>query len=63
MAYRLYFLNPDQHIGDVVEINSPNDEVAALMAERYAEGRSIELWHRDRRVLRKLSAGLPGHQD
>jgi hypothetical protein len=63
MAYRLYFLNKDQHISDVVEIESPNDEIAALMAEQHAAGRPIELWHRDRMALRKLSSTLPDRKE
>ena len=51
--YRLYFLDASEHIKNADEINADNDDMAALVAERRANGRPFELWNHDRMVVRQ----------
>lgn len=49
--YRLYFFDGSGRIASPpYEFEAPNDETAIRIAEAWREGRSIELWNRDRKV-------------
>jgi len=48
--YRLFFFDGVRHIEKAHEFEAENDEAAIKISEGWREGRSMELWHRDRRV-------------
>ena len=50
--YRLYFLDQANHIRSVLEFGSDDDAEAAEHARRHADGRTMELWRRDRLIKR-----------
>ena len=52
MEYRLYFLDATQHIRSVFAFNCENDEQAIEIAAERAAGKPVELWSRDRVVMR-----------
>lgn len=52
--YRLYYLDTEHHIRDVLPFETVSDEVAVEIAQRRSKGRPIELWNRDRLVLRRI---------
>jgi hypothetical protein len=54
--YRLYFLDPAEHIKGVREIEAADDATASIVAEQQAKGRSFELWRRDHLVQRRWLA-------
>lgn len=49
--YRLYFLDQCGHIGGVVEMACVDDEAAAELAQAHNDGRAMELWRRDRKIV------------
>lgn len=49
--YRLYFLDQGGHIGGVVEMACIDDVEAAELARAHNDGRAMELWNRDRKVV------------
>jgi len=51
-GYRLYFLGAGDHIRHVVVLECPDDEAAIALAESHHDGRTMELWLRDRLVKR-----------
>jgi hypothetical protein len=55
--YRLYFLDPSNHIRGVVEFGSDDDGQAAEHARSHADGRAMELWNRDR-LVQRFEAGV-----
>jgi hypothetical protein len=57
MNYRLYFLDDADHIQGVVEFDCADDAEAVALAQTYADGRTMELWRRDRWIRR-----LPGDE-
>jgi hypothetical protein len=56
--YRLYFLDPSEHITSLLEIEADDDKSAIVTAEQGANGESFELWQRDRLVLRRWLASV-----
>jgi len=56
--YSLYFLELDESIKNVWEIEFICDEVAISAAKRKAQGRMFEVWHKDRLVFRENSTPL-----
>ena len=50
--YRLYFLDQANHNSAVVEFGSDDDEAALDEARGHADGRTMELWNRDRLIQR-----------
>lgn len=60
-GYRLYFLDPNNHIRDVVEITCETDDEAIALVEKHTDGRTIELWQEARNVRRfEAAAQGPG---
>jgi hypothetical protein len=52
VQYRLYFFSGDNHIEKSHEFEATDDEHAIRISEGWREGRTIELWRRNRRVKR-----------
>ena len=50
--YRLYFFNGAAHIDRVHEVEAEHDAEAIRLSELWREGRSMELWQRNRLVKR-----------
>jgi hypothetical protein len=50
--YRLYFLDLDNHIQSVLELDCRDDAHAAETAEGHRDRRAMELWLRDRMIQR-----------
>jgi hypothetical protein len=54
--YRVYVLSTDEHIKDSANISCDSDEEAIEKARQLMKGHSlIEVWHRDRCVIRVKS--------
>ena len=52
LDYRLYFLDEAGHIRGVVELECADDAEAISRAQTYADGRTMELWRRERWIRR-----------
>lgn len=52
LDYRLYFLDEAGHIQGVVEFDCANCAEAIAHAKTYADGRTMELWRRNRWIRR-----------
>jgi hypothetical protein len=50
--YRAYIIGHDGHFVDVHKLDYPDDASATAAAKEYVDGRAVELWHRDRKVVR-----------
>jgi hypothetical protein len=51
--YRLYFMDRfSGHIDHFREFEAESDAGAIALAERWADGRRMELWNRERRLKR-----------
>jgi hypothetical protein len=50
--YRLFFFTGGKHIERAHEFEAEDDATAIRIAEGWREGRTMELWQRDRRVKR-----------
>jgi hypothetical protein len=50
--YRLYFLDWHNHIEDVEVLDCASDQEALSSAEKFVNGREIELWDRARFISR-----------
>ncbi|WP_372786423.1 hypothetical protein [Phenylobacterium sp.] len=48
--YRLYVFDRTGHIRGVTVLNCQDDEEAMAYAAAHSEGRTMELWQRDRQV-------------
>lgn len=55
MEYRLYFLDPADHIRGVEPFEAESDAIAIDIMERLTKFRPAELWNRDRLVVRRTS--------
>ena len=53
MEYRLYFLNQGDHISEFLAFEERGDEAAIIFANERSRGRPIELWQRERLVMRR----------
>jgi hypothetical protein len=50
--YRLYFLDSADRIRQAIDMECDDDATAIEAAEPYRDGRTMELWNRDRLVQR-----------
>jgi hypothetical protein len=51
--YRAYFIGRDGHfLGAKILSDCPDDELAKKAAERLVNGHGVELWDRDRLIIR-----------
>jgi hypothetical protein len=51
--YRLYFFDRfSGHIDQFREFDAEDDDAAVDLAERWGDGRAMELWNRERRLKR-----------
>jgi hypothetical protein len=50
LFYRLFFFDGTGHIERAHEFEADSDERAIEIAERWQEGRVMELWRRDRKL-------------
>lgn len=50
--YRLYFLDPHDHIRHAVSLECADDAEALAAAESHRDGRTLELWEAVRCVVR-----------
>ena len=55
--YRLYFLNPDNHISRFVELFHDSDQQAIADVREHAADNTMELWNHSRFVARFLADG------
>jgi hypothetical protein len=60
LYYRLYFFDRfSGHIDHFREFEAEGDAAATAVAERWSDGRPMELWNRDRRLKRWDRAPVP----
>lgn len=52
VEYRLYFLNQSDHITEFLAFEESDDDAAVVVALERARGRPVELWQRERLVMR-----------
>jgi len=53
LYYRLYYFDRfSGHIDHFREFEAADDDAALALAERWGDGRSMELWNRERRLKR-----------
>jgi hypothetical protein len=52
LQYRLFFFDALGRLTHAHEFEAPDDDQALRIAKAWQEGRSMELWCRDRRVRR-----------
>ncbi len=50
--YRLYFLDPKDHIRHAISLECVDDAQALATVEDHRDGRTLELWEGARRVAR-----------
>lgn len=50
MHYRLYFLNIENRIANAADLGCDTDGQAIIAAQANADGRTVEIWQRTRRV-------------
>jgi hypothetical protein len=50
LDYRLYFFDVAGHVRGMVQLACDDDDEAAAWAKTHGEGRTMELWHRDRQI-------------
>lgn len=48
--FRLYFLDKGDHIVEARNLECTDDDAAVRAVESLRDGRSMELWRRDRRI-------------
>jgi hypothetical protein len=58
-AYRLYFLDANDHIEDVRVLDCASDREAVEASRRFINGRDLELWERGRFISRFPKACFP----
>ena len=58
MEYRLYFLNQSDHIMEFLAFEAADDSAAVTTARARSRGRPMELWQRDRLVMRRGPDGI-----
>ena len=61
--YRLYFLDPSNHVVGFNEYECSNDEEAIVRAQQFKDGRALELWSRARFVARITSNPPSAHRN
>jgi hypothetical protein len=58
--YRLYYFDRfSGHIDHFREYEADGDDAAIALAERWSDGRRMELWNRERRLNKWESARTP----
>lgn len=58
LYYRLYYFDGfSGHIDHFREFEAEDDSAAIAVAERWNDGRAMELWNRERRLMRWDKAG------
>ena len=58
--YRLYYFDGfSGHIDHFREFEAQDDAAAILLAERWSDGRAMELWNRERRLKQWETLGRP----
>ena len=58
VEYRLYFLNQSDHIMEFLAFEAADDGAAVVTARSRSRGRPVELWQRDRLVMRRGPDGI-----
>ena len=48
--YRLYFVGPDGHVQNRVDLRCADDAEAIGLAKQLLNGRNVELWQLDRKI-------------
>ena len=60
LYYRLYYFDRfSGHIDHFREFEADSDSAAIALAERWSDGRPMELWNRERRLMQWESARSP----
>jgi hypothetical protein len=50
--YRVYVIGKDGHFVRVVQLDCPDDNSAIESAKQFMDGDGIELWQRDRQIIK-----------
>jgi hypothetical protein len=50
--YRVYIVGRDGHFVSAIQLDCPNDNAAIESAKQFVNGHGIELWQRDRIVVK-----------
>jgi hypothetical protein len=50
--YRIYILANNDEVTKRIRIECADDEAAIAVARQYIDGRDVEVWQGDRRILR-----------
>ena len=48
--YRAYFVGPDGHVQNRVDLRCADDAEASRLAKQLFDGRDVELWQLDRKI-------------
>jgi len=48
--YRAYFVGPDGHVQNRVDLRCADDAEAIRLAKQLFDGRDVELWQLDRKI-------------
>ena len=48
--YRAYFVGPDGHVQNCVDLRCADDAEAIRLAKQLFDGRDVELWQLDRKI-------------
>jgi hypothetical protein len=48
--YRTYFVGPDGHVQNRVDLRCADDDEAIRLAKQLFDGRDVELWQLDRKI-------------
>ena len=60
--YRAYFVGPDGHVQNRVDLRCADDAEAIRLAKQLFDGRDMELWQLDRQI-RTFKAHVRGSRD
>ena len=50
--YRVYVIGSDGHFVRAIQLDCPDDNAAIESAKQLIDGHDIELWQRDRRIVK-----------
>jgi hypothetical protein len=58
-GFRAYIVGSDGHVTHRVDLRCLDEEDAKRQAKRLVDGRAVELWDRDRKIIRFEPDGGP----
>jgi hypothetical protein len=60
-GYRIYFIGDDGHIKDRIEFGNPDDDEAREHARQLTNGRDVEVWRGDHRIVVFKRSDIASH--